>query len=202
MSSIFSSNSKITNKILFYFLKERTQTFCTSFNFFFIFVTLFEKKYIKFLFFVLSLSKIRSWIRISIRFQNPGSGSAWNGCGSETLFTSNRCDTPSVTIFELRGRPWTVVFTIFTLIHLSSQHSFSCNSNNLIQLSGQRATVVIIVSDPYWSQYGSGSSILGQYGSRYFHDQNERKFFCPPKNIFVSVTYSNIYIDWGLPSSS
>jgi len=37
------------------------------------------------------------------------------------------------------------------------------------------------VSDPYWSQYGSGSSILGQYGSgsgfgsRYFCDQNERK---------------------------
>jgi len=54
----------------------------------------------------------------------------------------------------------------------------------------------ISVSDPYWTQYGSGSrsSILIQYesgsgsgfGSRFIHDQNGRNFFFKNKNIIFS----------------
>jgi len=58
---------------------------------------------------------------------------------------------------------------------------YECGTCSLICIE-----VCTSVSDPYWFQYGSGSIILGQYGSgsgsrsvsgfgsRYFRDQNER----------------------------
>jgi len=58
---------------------------------------MFLKSYLMKCYFAFSPLKIRTWIQISIRvririririgirFQNPGSGSAWKGCGSETL---------------------------------------------------------------------------------------------------------------------
>jgi len=53
---------------------------------------------------------------------------------------------------------------------------------------------------PYWSQYGSGSSILGQYGSgfgsRYFHDHNERKHVLPRLLLFQSLIALYIYVHW------
>jgi len=64
---------------------------------------------------------------------------------------------------------------------------------------------IVTVPDPYLSQYGSGSSILGQNGSgsglesRLFHDQNQRNVFV---RFFFSVTNCYEDIDWGLPGSS
>jgi len=57
--------------------------------------------------FTFSPLKIRPWIRIRIqirirtRFQNPGSGSARNGCGSETLLLRNKLRT---FIFLMKNR--------------------------------------------------------------------------------------------------
>jgi len=56
-----------------------------SFNFVDVFVKMFDKRYMQIFSPTISPLKIRPWIRIRIRigFQNPGSGSARTGCGSE-----------------------------------------------------------------------------------------------------------------------
>jgi len=88
------------NKTFFYFFKgKNTKFFEKSFQLLFIFVKINEKKVREFVKNLKYFSpfKIRPWIGICIRipihiqtriricFKNPGSGSARNGCGSETL---------------------------------------------------------------------------------------------------------------------
>jgi len=65
------------------------------------------------------------------------------------------------------------------------------------------------VSDPYWSQYGSGSSILGQYGSRsgsgsgfgsrYFSEKTKEKFFSNFLFMFFVTYWFNTLIEYVLP---
>jgi len=68
--------------------------------------------------------------------------------------------------------------------------------------------VFFSVSDPYWTQYGSGSSILGQYGSgsgfgsRFLHNQIERNSFSRKLHFYFSVSNCLKDTDWGLMDSS